>query len=605
MPEIVHSEWDSNVTGIGSSGSWSRPRLMLLVWAPTGVCEFELPDSGTVQVGRSASCAIPVSDPSVSRNQAEISISPDGMVLRDLGSRNGTWVNDRRIGTEPLPIRVGDYLRFGNAQAQLQLWSQQSTRTPPRFAEESFVSRLMIEAERCVRFNSFLSVISIEAIESGEGDQKGAPELKPLVREATRPTDVVSGKTPLQIDVLLPECGKKAAGEVAQRIQQSLEAHSIQARLGVATYPGDAPSVENLTVAAQMASQRVTGSGLGVANEATRVLQLGSREILIADPAMVRLFGLVERIAGTSLPVLILGETGSGKEIVAEAIHAMGPRSPNPIVKINCAAVPENLLESELFGYERGAFSGAAAAKIGLLEEASGGTLFLDEIGEMPLSLQAKLLRALEDQTVRRLGSVKDVRIDLRIVAATHQKLESRVKDGTFREDLFYRLNAFTLEVPPLRERPCEIALLAARFIGEECRAAGRAPVSIDPQAEAALSAYRWPGNVRELRNVIRSATVLSESEITPLHLPPDIAKLAPRSDPPIAAPRSAAEPSLKDQVRNVERRRILAALEQTKYNQTQAARILNMPRRTLVSKMANMGIDGARVRRAKNAAGR
>src|SRR5260370_930788 len=305
MPEIIHSERDSNVASIGSSGSWSRPRLMLLVWAPTGVCEFELPDFGTVQVGRSASCAIFVTDNSVARNQAEASIGPDGMVLRDLGSRNGTWVNDRRIGIEPLPIRVGDYLRFGSAQAQLQLWTQQSTRTPPRFAEESFVSRLMIEAERCVRFNSFLSVISIEAIERGESDQKkSVPELKLLIREATRPTDVVSVKTPLQIDVLLPECGKKAAGEVAQRIQQSLESQGIQARLGVATYPGDAPSVENLTVAAQMASQRVTGSGLGVAKEATRVLQLGSREILIADPAMVRLFVLVERIAGTSLPVL-------------------------------------------------------------------------------------------------------------------------------------------------------------------------------------------------------------------------------------------------------------------------------------------------------------
>src|SRR6266852_5784442 len=600
MPEIVHSEWDSNVTGIGSSGSWSRPRLMLLVWAPTGVCEFEFPDSGTVQVGRSASCAIPVSDPSVSRNQAEISISPDGIVLRDLGSRNGTWVNDRRIGTEPLPIRVGDYLRFGNAQAQLQLWSQQSTRTPPRFAEESFVSRLMIEAERCVRFNSFLSVISIEAIESGEGDQKGAPELKPLVREATRPTDVVSGKTPLQIDVLLPECGKKAAGEVAQRIQQSLEAHSIQARLGVATYPGDAPSVENLTVAAQMASQRVTGSGLGVANEATRVLQLGSREILIADPAMVRLFGLVERIAGTSLRVLILGETGSGKEIVAEAIHAMGPRSPNPIVKINCAAVPENLLESELFGYERGAFSGAAAAKIGLLEEASGGTLFLDEIGEMPLALQAKLLRALEEHSIRRLGAVKDTPVDLRIVTATHQKLDENVKAGAFREDLFYRLNAFTLEVPPLRARPGEIALLAARFVGEECRLAGRTAVTISAEALEALTTYDWPGNVRQLRNVIGRAAVLSESEITLEHLPPEMAKPLAKLKAPMAAEQSGDYSSLKEQFRDAERKRILDALKAVNGNQTKAAKILKIPRRTLVSKMNAMGIDGPRVRRSK-----
>src|SRR5713226_4530109 len=153
----------------------------------------------------------------------------------------------------------------------------------------------------------------------------------------------------------------------------------------------------------------------------------------------------VERIAGTSLPVLIHGETGSGKEIVAEAIHSLGPRSAKPMVRLNCAALPENLLESELFGYERGAFSGANAPKAGLLEQASGGTLFLDEIGEMPLTLQAKLLRALEEHSIRRLGAVKDTPVDLRIVTATHQKLDENVKAGAFREDLFYRLNAFTL----------------------------------------------------------------------------------------------------------------------------------------------------------------
>src|SRR5262249_61288273 len=189
-----------------------------------------------------------------------------------------------------------------------------------------------------------------------------------------------------------------------------------------------APTEEKLPMAAEMALRRVSGSGFAAANEATRVFQIGNKEILIADSAMLRLFGLVERIAGTSLPVLIRGETGSGKEIIAEAIHTLGPRSASPMVRVNCAALPENLLESELFGYERGAFTGANTPKAGLLEQASGGTLFLDEIGEMPLSLQAKLLRALEEHSIRRLGAGGGTPGDRRAVTATPRELEGEGK---------------------------------------------------------------------------------------------------------------------------------------------------------------------------------
>jgi DNA-binding NtrC family response regulator len=218
----------------------------------------------------------------------------------------------------------------------------------------------------------------------------------------------------------------------------------------------------------------------------------------------------------------------------------------------------------------------------------------------MPLSLQAKLLRALEEHNIRRLGAVKDTPVDLRIVTATHQKLDENVKSGAFREDLFYRLNAFTLEVPPLRARPGEIALLAARFVGEECRLAGRPAVTISAEALQALTTYDWPGNVRQLRNVIGRAAVLSESEITLEHLPPEMAKPLAKLKASMAAEQSGDYSSLKEQFRDAERKRILDALKAVNGNQTKAAKILKIPRRTLVSKMNAMGIDGPRVRRSK-----
>ena len=589
----------SDVTRIWSGITpWvGRPRMVLLVWAPTGICEFELPENATFQIGRSSSCGIGIPDPSVSRVHAEITLKAEVIVLQDLASRNGTFVNDKRIDSEPVRLRLGDFLRFGSAEAQLQLSSRQFNRSSDPLPEQSFMNRLVVEGERSVRFNSSLSVISLEL---PSDTQEQTLDLKQLMRESVRSTDIVTSTSKRQFDALLPECGKKAASAAAQRIQASLEGHGIKARLGVAAFPGDAPSAESLPMAAQMAIRKVSGSGFAVANEATRVFQIGSKEILVSDPAMLRLFGLVERIAGTSLPVLIHGETGSGKEIVAEAIHSLGPRSAKPMVRLNCAALPENLLESELFGYERGAFSGANAPKAGLLEQASGGTLFLDEIGEMPLTLQAKLLRALEEHSIRRLGAVRDTPVDLRIVTATHQKLDENVKAGAFREDLFYRLNAFTLEVPPLRARPGEIALLAARFVGEECRLAGRPAVTISAEALEALTTYDWPGNVRQLRNVIGRAAVLSESEITLEHLPPEMAKPLAKLKAPMAAEQSGDYSSLKEQFRDAERKRILDALKAVNGNQTKAAKILKIPRRTLVSKMNAMGIDGPRVRRSK-----
>jgi two-component system, NtrC family, response regulator AtoC len=254
-------------------------------------------------------------------------------------------------------------------------------------------------------------------------------------------------------------------------------------------------------------------------------LEAGGHRIQIADPAMQRLYELARRLARSTLPVLVLGETGAGKELAAAVVHAGSPRAAGPFVSVNCAAIPESLAESELFGHARGAFSGAVVAKGGRLEAAHGGTLFLDEIGELSPSIQAKLLRALESGEVHRVGEVTPRRVDLRLVAATHRDLEADVEAGRFRRDLFFRLGAARLVLPPLRDRPRDLACLAARFLEDEC---GERRMSWSVAAAQALFQHGWPGNVRELRHAVQYAVSAAPDdavEIETWHLPPAIGR--------------------------------------------------------------------------------
>ncbi len=238
------------------------------------------------------------------------------------------------------------------------------------------------------------------------------------------------------------------------------------------------------------------------------------------SPAMQHLYRLVDNVAQSNITVIVRGETGAGKEVVAEEIHRRSPRAPKPLVKLNCAALPEQLLEGELFGYERGAFTGATATKPGLIEAADGGTLFLDEVGELPPATQAKLLRVVESREVLRLGSLRPKSVDVRFVAATHRDLEEMVARGMFRQDLYYRLNGVSLAIPPLRERVEEIPRLANEFITRFCRESKRPTLPISDAAMAVLKTYPWPGNVRELRNVIERAVVFCKTvAIAPEHL--------------------------------------------------------------------------------------
>ena len=309
-------------------------------------------------------------------------------------------------------------------------------------------------------------------------------------------------------------------------------------------------------------------------------------DMLGKSPAMQRVFALIERVAGADAAVLITGETGTGKELAARALHMGSPRREGPFVAINCAAVPENLLESELFGHMKGAFTDARSARQGLFLEANGGTLFLDEVAELPLSLQAKLLRALQDRTVRPVGSDKEVTFDARIVSATHRDLESRVADGVFREDLYYRLNVLNIALPPLRARGSDVLVLANEYLQRVASRSGKPVTSIAPEAARKLINYAWPGNVRELVNAMERAVALAEyNQITVADLPEKIQAFT--SSHVLVASHDPSELVTLDEV---EKRYILRVIDAVGGNRTRAAEILKVDRKTLYTKLKAYG---------------
>jgi two-component system response regulator HydG len=307
-----------------------------------------------------------------------------------------------------------------------------------------------------------------------------------------------------------------------------------------------------------------------------------------AAPAMRELFSMIRAVAPSEASVLVLGESGTGKELVARALHEGSPRASRRLVTVNCAALAESLLESELFGHEKGAFTGAQRQRDGLFVQADGGTLFMDEIGEMPLALQAKLLRALQQGEVQRLGSDRPVRVDVRIIAATNRDLEAEVRAGHFREDLYYRLNVIALRVPALRERPEDIPLLAGHFLERFSRRNRKSFRGFSPRAMDLMLRHDWPGNVRELENAVERAVILAPGEtVTELDLPAGLrARAADAADGGPAG--SGPVVSLED----AEREAIARTLEQVGHNKSEAARLLGVTRVTLRSKMRKFGLD-------------
>lgn len=303
--------------------------------------------------------------------------------------------------------------------------------------------------------------------------------------------------------------------------------------------------------------------------------------LLTNDPAMLKICRTIEKVAPSDVSVLLLGESGTGKEVLARGLHDLSPRAKERFVAINCAAIPDNLLESELFGYEKGAFTGAAKQTIGKIEYANRGTLFLDEIGDLPMSLQAKLLRFLQERVIERLGGRGEVPVDVRVVAATHQNLRGLIKEGRFREDLFYRLSEITIDIPPLRERQGDRSLLAHAFFERHTQTHGRALRGFSSEALQAIEAHTWPGNVREMENNIKRAVIMSDGpQIT--HEDLGLNQAEPQENEPL---------NLR-QVRDAaEKAAVLKALSRSNNNVAHAAEVLGISRPTLYDLMTRFGL--------------
>ena len=328
--------------------------------------------------------------------------------------------------------------------------------------------------------------------------------------------------------------------------------------------------------------------------------RLGKHEIVWKGDVMKRVMAQLERVAASESRVCILGETGTGKELVARTIHERSNRADGPFVTLNCAAVPAELIESELFGHERGSFTGASGRHIGKFEQADGGTIFLDEIGDMPLNMQAKLLRVLEEGEVERIGGDKPISVNVRVVVATHRDLEARVREEKFRQDLFHRIYVFPLVLPPLRERREDIPALVEHFAGQVCEQNGWKPVPFTKEAMDALQSYSWPGNVRELRNMVERLMLLATDEgVDEQTVQMALPKSAVTVTPGMSAATSGA---LADRVQSFEREVILAELKRSHHNMSLAAKSLGLERSHLYKKAEQLGIDLRAIRREQGA---
>jgi len=365
--------------------------------------------------------------------------------------------------------------------------------------------------------------------------------------------------------------------------------------------PVDIQMLRRLVRTALKLAEEKRGEGGGLAGS-------GASDRLIGDSAvMQQVRATIAKLARNQAPVYIAGESGVGKELVARLIHEQGPRASGPFVPVNCGAIPTELMESEFFGHKRGSFTGAASDKEGLFQAANGGTLFLDEVAELPLHMQVKLLRAIQEKAVRPIGAREEVPVDVRILSATHKNLAALVEQGQFRQDLFYRINVIELRVPPLRERRGDVPLLAAHILRQLAAKSGMAPGRLLPAAQQALDEYDFPGNVRELENVLERAMAMSDGETidaADLMLPQrsprpafDTGVAAPAAmagnateAPPPATPGSGV--ALEDYISNLERTAIMKALEESRYNKTAAAKKLGITFRALRYKLKKLGID-------------
>jgi two-component system, NtrC family, response regulator AtoC len=554
-------------------------RIALVVYERDEVRVAELGPGDSLVIGRAAPADLVVDDLSLSRCHARITWQERGVLVEDLGSKNGTRVAGQPATQAVAPagseLLLGNVIvNVGHAIAGASLGFDDYDR---------FLSRAQDELLRARSYGRSLSMLMFRA----HGRERGQlSRWSTRLRAELRSIDAMTMYGPTAALVMLPELTLAEALQCAQALIRHRAAEP-ELRCGVSSFPG-ATSVLELVEAARSSCQSATLDRPIASSRASSTESGASHSVPIAcNEQMLDLYRLVRRVGLGSAPVLVLGETGTGKEVVARSLHEAGPRRAGPFKPINCAAIPAPLVESLLFGHEKGAFTGAHALQKGVFEEAQGGTLFLDEIGELSLQAQAALLRVVDTKRITRVGSTREVEIDVRIVAATHCDLEAMVAAKTFRADLWHRLNLVTLTVPPLRARQDEIEPLAQRFL-EWARKEWHGPArGITVDALDVLRAYPWPGNVRELRNVVeRAVAIASDERIDVDDLPERVRQSAASPLPETSLSNGRGSPALAQKLREYEIQLIRDALVRTGGNQRQAARLLEIPLRTLVHKL-------------------
>lgn len=566
---------------------------------------FPLPAKPEIVIGRSLDADLPLRQTSVSRHHARLLYQGDLLQICDLGSHNGVLVNGERI-TDKRAVFPGDVIGVGDA---LLIVQQRPMPNPCVVVMDAAAvrQRLREECDRAVRNQQRVTLLHVEF---GVAETDSTYVLNQL-KSHLRPFDAVATLNKGQLAIIVASLSTEDISELVSALLTSLPA---TARIGHSSCPTDGIDADTLLLIARQAARCAGVLRHGGPESIPQRRLIGKHDVIIADPAMLRTYELLERLAPSQLPVLIHGETGSGKEIAAAVLHHGSPRSAQRLLALNCAALPEALAESELFGHERGAFSGANSQKVGLLESAPGGTLFLDELADLSLGVQAKLLRALETRRVMRVGDTQERPINIRLVAATHRNIETEVKAGRFRQDLYFRLSAAVIVLPPLRHRPIEIPLLARLFLRQARQRLGRTPLEITDEVMACLMAYAWPGNVRELQNDMEYLAAVVPDEIVEYwHLPaklggPQTATFVTKIDAGAHCDRSHAFPGflrpLEEEVRELERKRITEALTRVGGVQTRAAELLGMPRRTFFAKIKQYGISARSLKDAQSVPG-
>jgi two-component system, NtrC family, response regulator AtoC len=570
--------------------------LELVTYQRDGTRVAELRRGEALVVGRAAPSDVVVPDPALSRQHARFSFTPDGLVVEDLGSTNGTKVRGQKVAKEK--IQTGDLVELGPAVVCIHPKVPEQS---PRREIASHDRLMTLLDQELARAKTFQRPLALAVVHARGKERVHVSKWEWRVQALLRPVDQLCLYGPGALLVLFPELGE---AEARQRLK-ALEGGDPEIALGLAAYPDHGTDAHELLESARSTLAGVSGPSARRA-EAMPV-PTDTLDNTALSPEMREIFATVKRVAGAPAPVLILGETGVGKELVARALHQRGPRHQKPFKAINCAAMPPSLLESLLFGHERGAFTGAERQQRGLFEQAQGGTVFLDEIGELAPPAQAALLRVLETKRLTRIGSDDEVAVDVRVVAATHRDLEAMTQAGTFRMDLLYRLNTVTLSIPPLRARAVEIPVLADLFLQEASRGTGVMVHGFTPDAMERLKGYHWPGNVRELRNVVERAVMIArgpkiQTEDLPEHIrdyeevsipPPDRASRPKEEAFDARGARTYAEfqDQLKSWTQEREKELLLDALRRHDGNQTEAARDLQMPLRTLVHKIRALGL--------------